>query len=63
MLIDCDSCTMRGPACGDCAITALLGAPPRGVDLDLAEREAIDVLAESGLVPPLRLVLPDSAAS
>jgi hypothetical protein len=63
MLIDCDSCTARGPACGDCVVTALLGAPPHGADLDLAERRAIGVLADSGLVPPLRLVLPDSAAS
>jgi len=44
-------------------VTALLGAPPHGADLDLAERRAIGVLADSGLVPPLRLVLPDSAAS
>jgi hypothetical protein len=63
MFIDCDSCAVRGPACGDCVVTALLGTPPHGIDLDHAEREAIDVLAESGLVPPLRLVLPDSAAS
>jgi hypothetical protein len=63
MLIDCDSCTVRGPACGDCVVTALLGAPPAGAELDSAERKAIGVLADSGLVPPLRLVLPDSAAS
>ena len=63
MLIDCDSCAVRGPACGDCVVTALLGAPPQGVDLDNAERAALGVLADSGLVPPLRLVLPDSAAS
>jgi hypothetical protein len=64
MLIDCDSCTVRGPAaCGDCVVTALLGAPPQGVELEPAEREALDVLADSGLVPPLRLVLPDAEAS
>jgi hypothetical protein len=62
MLIDCDSCEVRGLACGDCVVTALLGAPA-GVELDAEERQAIDVLAGSGLVPPLRLVLPDSAAS
>lgn len=64
MFIDCDSCTVRGPAaCGDCVVTALLGAPPQGVELEPAERDALDVLAESGLVPPLRLVLPDAEAS
>jgi hypothetical protein len=70
MFIDCDSCAARGPACGDCVVTVLLGSRPGGsdielpgVDLDTCEREAIDVLAGCGLVPPLRLVLPDSAAS
>lgn len=64
MLIDCDACAVRGPACGDCVVTVLLGVSPAGtpdgvLDLDGAEREAIAVLAESGLVPPLRLVPPD----
>jgi len=57
MLIDCDSCRVRGPACGDCVVTVLLGAPPEGVRLDPEERDALDVLAASGLVPPLRLVV------
>jgi hypothetical protein len=56
VLIDCDSCEVRGLACGDCVVTVLLGAPPEGVVLDDEERRAIDVLAHSGLVPPLRLV-------
>jgi hypothetical protein len=63
MLIDCDACAVRGPACGDCVVTVLLGAPPvrragneTGIDLDGNEQAAIAVLAESGLVPPLRLV-------
>ena len=57
MIIDCDSCTVRGPAaCGDCVVTALLGGTPQ--ELDDGEREALEVLAGSGLVPPLRLVLP-----
>jgi hypothetical protein len=65
MIIDCDSCVVRGAACADCVVTVLLGAPPvaaadgaDGVDLDGAERAAIAVLAESGLVPPLRLLRP-----
>ncbi|HEV7872340.1 MAG TPA: hypothetical protein VGO95_13880 [Modestobacter sp.] len=34
MLIDCDTCTVRGPGCDDCVVTVLLGAPPgwRGSD-------------------------------
>jgi hypothetical protein len=28
MMIDCDACVARGPACGDCVVTVLLGAPP-----------------------------------
>lgn len=56
MNIDCDGCEARGPACGDCVVTVLLGAPPDGVELDAAERRAIEALADGGLVPPLRLV-------
>jgi hypothetical protein len=56
VLIDCDTCQARGPACGDCVVTVLLGAPPQGVVIDDDQRAAIEVLAQSGLVPPLRLV-------
>lgn len=58
VLIDCDSCSVRGAGCGDCVVTFLLGTPPSGVVLDDAERRAIDVLAAAGLVPPLRMVRP-----
>ena len=63
VLIDCDSCTVRGAACGDCVITVLLGSPPAGVELDPTEQAAISVLAEHGLVPPLRLVTGGSESS
>ena len=56
MVIDCEGCAARGPACGDCVVTVLLGAPPDGVQLDETERRAIAALAEGGLIPPLRLV-------
>ena len=93
MIIDCDSCTVRGAACTDCVVTFLTipvrpsghvpgvgvtgtsaasatsvsaasgTAPGRSatagsvpVDLDADERAALDVLASSGLVPPLRMV-------
>lgn len=61
MLIDCERCEVRGLACDDCVVTVLLGAAPAAaevVELNADERAAIDVLAGSGLVPPLRLVLP-----
>jgi hypothetical protein len=102
VLIDCDTCTVRGEGCGDCVVTVLLGAPPgsrgapvvvplgrrpgraaqpalpgltegeglgealgdtlvsgpsrrgRLVDFDEVERRALLVLAQVGLVPPLR---------
>lgn len=28
MLIDCDTCTVRGAGCDDCVVTVVLGAPP-----------------------------------
>jgi hypothetical protein len=72
VLIDCDGCAMRDLACGDCVVTVLLGAPPGVLEVDDGERQALDVLAASGLVPRLRLVpvgppgappLPEPAAS
>jgi hypothetical protein len=54
MIIDCDTCEVRGLACDDCVVSVLLGGPQ--AELDDGERAAIGVLAESGLVPPLRLV-------
>ncbi|MGH3802595.1 MAG: hypothetical protein ACRDTD_21215 [Pseudonocardiaceae bacterium] len=48
MIVDCDRCAVRGNACQDCVITVLLGAPPRGVEQDGAERRALDNLAGSG---------------
>jgi hypothetical protein len=56
MVIDCEGCTAKGPACADCVVTVLLGGPPDGIQLDETERRAIAALADGGLVPPLRLV-------
>lgn len=58
MVIDCDTCEVRGRACTDCVVSVLLGPPPELV-LDTNEQAALTVLAESGLVPPLRLVRGD----
>ncbi len=52
--VDCDSCQVRNIACGDCVLSVLIGAPNQWDD---EERRALAVLAESGLVPPLRLVV------
>ncbi|WP_380175099.1 hypothetical protein ACFEMC_07615 [Kineococcus sp. DHX-1] len=54
MLIDCDSCTARPLACSECVVSVLLG-PPQERSLDAEEVGAVEVLAASGLVPPLRL--------
>jgi hypothetical protein len=54
--VDCETCVARGPACSDCVISVLLGAPGQAVDLDPAEQAALSALADSGLVPPLRLI-------
>lgn len=59
MLIDCDRCDARPTACADCVIGVLLGAPDDAggpVRLEAPERRALDVLAEQGMVPRLRLV-------
>ena len=53
--IDCDTCVVRSLACHDCVVTVLLGPPPE-LTFDDDERRAFDVLAQGGLVPPLRLV-------
>lgn len=53
VVIDCDHCAVRGPACGDCVVSVLLG-PPNELLED--ERAALDVLAEAGMAPRLRLV-------
>ncbi|GAA3665040.1 hypothetical protein GCM10022237_26330 [Nocardioides ginsengisoli] len=55
--IDCDTCVVRGLACHDCVVTVLLGPPPE-LMIDDDELRALDVLADGGLVPPLRLVQP-----
>jgi hypothetical protein len=51
--IDCDDCAVRGHGCQDCVVSVLLGVP----DTLLAdERRALEVLADAGLAPRLRLV-------
>jgi hypothetical protein len=55
MIIDCGRCETRGNGCRDCVITVL--EPPNVTGyLGEAEVRALGVLADAGLVPPLRLV-------
>ena len=53
VVIDCDDCAVRGPGCRDCVGSVLLGVPKT---LLQDERAALEVLAEVGLAPRLRLV-------
>jgi hypothetical protein len=61
MIIDCDSCVVRGLACGDCVVSVLLGVPPN-VEIDALEQRAIDTLGRAGIVPRLRLEPIDRSA-
>ena len=54
--VDCDTCVARGIACSDCVVSVLIGASGGVVELDRDEQAALNALAGSGLVPPLRLI-------
>jgi hypothetical protein len=53
VIIDCDDCAVRGHGCKDCVVSVLLGVPEQLLD---DERAALEVLADAGLAPRLRLV-------
>ena len=54
--IDCDTCVMQHTdACGDCVVSFICSREPGdAVVVDLNEYRALEMLAESGLVPELR---------
>jgi hypothetical protein len=52
VVIDCDRCAARGIGCANCAATVILGEERQ--DLDPAEIRALAVLANAGMIPPLR---------
>ncbi len=57
MHIDCDTCIgQHTDACDDCVVTFILHSGS-SLDLETEELEALDVLAEEGLVPRLRLIV------
>jgi hypothetical protein len=51
MLADCNRCVLRDIACPECVISVIEDGPAR---LSPEEVRALRVLAEAGLVPPLR---------
>ena len=51
MIIDCMRCEARGLACAGCGVSALVEDEP---DLGPVELRALTVLANAGLIPPLR---------
>jgi len=53
VVIDCDACVLRDVGCGDCVVSVLLDAP---ANLLGDERAALEVLADAGLAPRLRLI-------
>jgi len=53
VVIDCDDCAARGAGCRDCVVSVILGVPET---LLSDERAALEVLADAGLAPRLRLV-------
>ena len=57
MIIDCDQCQMQDTtACRDCVVGSLLHTMAGPIELDEDQADALDILAEHGLVPELRLV-------
>jgi hypothetical protein len=56
-VIDCDTCTVRGAACGDCVVSVMLGGPPPAVAPE--DERALEVLAGMGMVPPLQMRAPE----
>ena len=56
MRIDCGTCAVRGPACADCMVTALLGPNEGFMELENDEVSALQAMTSAGLLPPLRLV-------
>ncbi|MDR2930612.1 MAG: hypothetical protein LBV06_06900 [Propionibacteriaceae bacterium] len=56
-VVDCDTCQADSQACGDC-VMAFIADPQFGTPVRFSpqEAEALNVMAEVGLLPQLRLV-------
>jgi len=49
MLIDCDRCAARGPACPECVVSALFDAPAHVAGLRDEECRAIEAFERAGI--------------
>jgi hypothetical protein len=57
VLIDCNECSMQHtPACHDCVVSHLLDDLLGPIEVDPEQAAALEVLADAGLVPGLRLI-------
>lgn len=50
--IDCESCIMKDLVCSECVVQVMLNPQ---VDLDESELLAIEILADRGMVPTLKM--------
>lgn len=59
MIIECATCAARHTtACDDCIVSVLCGDDGT-LEIDGAERAAIDAMSDAGLIAPIRLVMLD----
>lgn len=58
MKVDCSTCTQRDIACGDCVVSLFLSFPSSEITTD--ELVAMEVMAEAGLVPHVRMEAPET---
>lgn len=57
MFIDCNDCSQQHTeVCQDCVVTHVLRDLSGPLEMDSDQAEALDVLADAGLVSPLRLI-------
>ncbi|MEE8330765.1 MAG: hypothetical protein V3R84_03255 [Acidimicrobiia bacterium] len=57
MFIDCNNCSQQHTeVCQDCVVTHVLRDLSGPLEVDPDQAEALDILADAGLVSPLRLI-------
>ncbi|MEN9711723.1 MAG: hypothetical protein RL441_1715 [Actinomycetota bacterium] len=63
MKLDCSTCTQRDIACGDCVVSLFLSFPTAANEIDADELAAVEVMAQAGLVPHVRMSEDDSESA
>lgn len=63
MFIDCDRCELRNVGCADCVVSVMLADPDDELEIGEAERRALRILADGGMIPPLRMTISIDRAS